>query len=104
MYLDEIFRVPFLKWVTACDLDLTYFSIDQQTCNVILINWMYGSTLFNFTVLPTVNGYNVDTSSYMRSSGWISFPPASAVVSQLVTYQLFSVSYCNVCQNILYIM
>ena len=63
--------MPFLRWVTACDLDLTYFPLDQQSCNVVLMRWMFNDTsVVNVTVIPNFNGSLVDTSDYIKSSGW----------------------------------
>ena len=61
---------PFLKWVTACDLDLTYFPIDQQVCAVVLLNWIYGSSLVNFTLLPNEFGTAVQTNTSLPSNDW----------------------------------
>ena len=69
-YKGLIAWVPFLKWVTACELDLTYFPIDQQSCAVVLLNWMYGSTQVNFTLLPNKFGTAVDTSTSLHSNDW----------------------------------
>ena len=64
--------MPFLKLVTACSLDLTYFPLDKQTCSVVIINWMYGEAQVNFTIRrsPTENGSCTDTTNYMNSSDW----------------------------------
>ena len=115
-YTGEILWVPFLKSVTACDLDLTYFPLDQQSCDVVLINWMYGSTLINFTVQPTLNGYYVDTTGYIRSSGWdlistslgsnttddyIPIIYFSFVLQRVSTYFIFNVIIPTICLSVL---
>ena len=33
--------IPSYKWQTSCDVDLTYFPFDTQTCSVIFVNWIY---------------------------------------------------------------
>ena len=110
-----IIWVPFLKSVTAYDLDLTYFPIDQQSCDVILINWMYGSSDVHF-IIPAILGNYVDTSSYIRSSGWdlISASAGSSttnntiptiyfsfVLQRVSTYFIFNVIIPTVCLSIL---
>ena len=47
---------PFLSLVTSCDMDLTYFPFDKQTCEIRFTNWMYGAArLINVTIDNTVN-------------------------------------------------
>ena len=115
-YSGQIFWVPFLKSVTACDLDLTYFPMDQQSCDVILINWMYGFSLINFIIQPNINGYYVDTTGYIRSSGWdlistslgsnvttdnIPFIYFNFVLQRVSTYFILNVIIPTVCLSVL---
>ena len=110
-----IIWVPFLKSVTACDLDLTYFPMDQQSCDVILINWVYGSSDVHF-IIPAILVNYVDTSSYIRSSGWdlISASAGSSttnntiptiyfsfVLQRVSTYFIFNVIIPTVCLSTL---
>ena len=70
MYNGWILWVPFLKSVTTCELDLTYFPIDQQRCSISLTNWIYGSQLVNFTLVDNDIGPCLDTSTYLKSTDW----------------------------------
>ena len=40
---------PFLQLVTSCDMDLTYFPFDKQSCYIRFSNWVYGRYL-NMTI------------------------------------------------------
>jgi hypothetical protein len=39
----EVVWAPFLLSETFCGVDATYFPLDEQTCNVSLSSWVYGS-------------------------------------------------------------
>ena len=111
--------MPFLKFVTSCTLDLTYFPVDRQTCFIVLLNDMYTSAKVNITLLP--NSYNicVDTSDYCKSSGWdlvetscsydYSFPFVQLILLHFVlqrvsTYFIINIVIPTICLSILSIM
>ena len=66
---------PFIKSVTSCDLDVTYFPIDQQTCAVVFQNLLYATTVPPGTNLiwqamsPFLSSV-IDISAYHGSSDW----------------------------------
>ena len=55
-----------MLWQTSCDMDMTYFPFDRQTCSVTIINWNYRSELLNFNA----NSQTVYLKSYQNSSEW----------------------------------
>ena len=61
---------PFFKWITSCDLVLTYFPIDEQVCSIKVMNWVYGENLVNLTLNSDPERPVIDTSHFVRSSNW----------------------------------
>ena len=58
--------IPAMLWQTSCDMDMTYFPFDKQTCSVTIINWTYRYELLYFTV----GSKTVFTAGYQNSSEW----------------------------------
>ena len=55
-----------MLWQTSCDMDMTYFPFDKQTCSVTIINWNYRIDLLNFVA----GGAGVFLKSYQNSTEW----------------------------------
>jgi hypothetical protein len=63
---------PFFQWTTSCDLDLTYFPIDQHNCYVTIINWIYRASLVNFTLgTSPADPDAIAMHYYSTSSDWM---------------------------------
>ncbi|XP_078309660.1 acetylcholine receptor subunit beta-like [Crassostrea virginica] len=49
-YNGSVYWYPYMVFETSCDLDVTYFPFDTQTCSVIIISWSYSRWEVNFTI------------------------------------------------------
>ncbi|XP_078339346.1 acetylcholine receptor subunit beta-like [Crassostrea virginica] len=47
----SVYWYPYTVFETSCDLDVTYFPFDTQTCSVIIISWSYSHWEVNFTIV-----------------------------------------------------
>ena len=45
-----VYWYPYVVFETSCDLDVTYFPFDTQTCSVIIKSWSYSRWEVNFTI------------------------------------------------------
>ena len=46
----SVYWYPYTVFETSCDLDVTYFPFDTQTCSVIITSWSYSHWEVNFTI------------------------------------------------------
>ena len=113
--------VPFIKSVTSCNLDLTYFPIDQQTCFVVFQNLLYAATIppgTNLIWQPMMLPLSavIDISAYHCSSDWtliatnystsFSFKPITMiyfgfVLRRVSTYFVMNVFLPTICLSFL---
>ena len=45
-----IFWTPHMQWVTSCSVNLRKFPFDVQTCEIILVNWMYQESQLRYKI------------------------------------------------------
>nr|XP_022302150.1 acetylcholine receptor subunit beta-like [Crassostrea virginica] len=45
-----VYWYPYVVFETSCNLDVTYFPFDTQTCSVIIKSWSYSRWEVNFTI------------------------------------------------------
>lgn len=49
---------PYMVFETSCELDVTYYPFDHQTCNIIVKSWSYTRWEVNFTLIDPKIGFN----------------------------------------------
>ena len=113
--------VPFIKSVTSCNLDLTYFPIDQQACFVVFQNLLYAATVppgtnLTWQVTSPFLSSVIDTSVCHNSSDWdliathygtdLTFKPITMiyfgfVLRRVSTYFVMNVLLPTICLSFL---
>ena len=62
----RIMWTPVFTWKTGCQIKLTHFPFDEQTCFIQFTNWVYGANEVNLTFgVP-----NSDYDLYMPNGAW----------------------------------
>ena len=53
--------------VSHCTVDVTWFPLDKQTCELVFVSWLLDATLLNLSLLPEFD----KQSKYIESNEWV---------------------------------